>query len=246
MFVKSDMAHRIASSCAMRRLGPPRQRPRVIWGAWGHAGGSVMTEGRVTVVWEVWGGRVIGGVRSTGLGAGRIRSRAGISKQRLPHTIQLFDSTLPLAIARREQQGGKSSDRTAGTAVVSSACRVAITSARHFDWPQRVIKPLSSLAASASRAQLVIWSVSHLVSQSFGQSVSQSVTWSVVGRRSSVVGRSVVGQSVVGWSVGHWSVDHSVGRLVPRERRSRASASGVEASGVEASGERQARLIGTS
>ena len=44
-----------------------------------------MTEGRVTVVWEVWGGRVIGGVRSTGLGAGRIRSRAGISKQRLPH-----------------------------------------------------------------------------------------------------------------------------------------------------------------
>ena len=210
----------------MRRLGPPRQRPRVIWGAWGHAGGSVMTEGRVTVVWEVWGGRVIGGVRSTGLGAGRIRSRAGISKQRLPHTIQLFDSTLPLAIARREQQGGKSSDRTAGTAVVSSACRVAITNARHFDWPQRVIKPLSSLAASASRAQLVIWSVSHLVSQSFGQSVSQSLgRSSVVGRRSSV-GQSSVSQSLVGRSVVGQSVIRSVVlslASVGRERRRRAS-----------------------
>ena len=156
----------------------------------------------------------------------RIRSGAGISKQRLPHTIQLFDSTLPLAIARREQQGGKSSDRTAGTAVVSSACRVAITSARHFDWPQRVIKPLSSLAASASRAQLVIWSVSHLVSQSFGQSVSQSLgRSSVVGRRSSV-GQSSVSQSLVGRSVVGQSVIRSVVlslASVGRERRRRAS-----------------------
>ena len=151
----------------------------------------------------------------------RIRSGAGISKQRLPHTIQLFDSTLPLAIARREQQGGKSSDRTAGTAVVSSACRVAITNARHFDWPQRVIKPLSSLAASASRAQLVIWSVSHLVSQSFGQ----SVIWSVIGRRSSV-GQSSVSQSLVGRSVVGQSVIRSVVlslASVGRERRRRAS-----------------------
>ena len=149
----------------------PQVQPHGPWiastramGAWGGmspvgSGSSVRDDGKSC---HGSSGKVGSSGRSAPRGlVRRIRSGAGISKQRLPHTIQLFDSTLPLAIARREQQGGKSSDRTAGTAVVSSACRVAITSARHFDWPQRVIKPLSSLAASASRAQLVIWSVNH-------------------------------------------------------------------------------------
>ena len=175
----------------------------------------------------------------------RIRSGAGISKQRLPHTIQLFDSTLPLAIARREQQGGE----VVGSHGGHRRCLVSLSCCHHECTSLR-LAAAGDQAAVVSRSVGIASAVGHLVSQSFGQSViwsvSQSVTWSVVGRRSSVVGRSVVGQSVVGRSVGRWSVGHSVGRLVPRERRSRASASGVEASGVEASGERQARLIGTS
>ena len=213
-------------------------------GAWGacHRSGQGPVSGMTGVVSRKFGeGRVVGTVRSAGLGAEDTEWGGDFETASSPH-----HPTFRFDAAPRDR-----ASRAAGGEVVGShgghrRCLVSLSCCHHECTTLR-LAAAGDQAAVVSRSVGIASAVGHLVSQSFGQSVSQSLgRSSVVGRRSSVVGRSVVGQSVVGRSVGRWSVGHSVGRLVPRERRSRASASGVEASGVEASGERQARLIGTS